>query len=59
VSEVALAEYNNLVKAFHAVELISLSALQQPERKPRSDNYYTQDGCSGGSYVNCSDPGRR
>jgi phospholipase C len=30
--------------------------IENPNPAPGSNNYYTQDGYSGGSYVNCSDP---
>jgi len=31
--------------------------IENPDPAPGTNNYYTQDGYSGGSYVNCSDPG--
>lgn len=30
--------------------------IENPDPVPGTNNYYTQDGYSGGSYVNCSDP---
>ena len=30
--------------------------IENPNPAPGTNNYYTQDGYSGGSYVNCSDP---
>ncbi len=30
--------------------------IENPDPAPETNNYYTQDGYSGGSYVNCSDP---
>jgi phospholipase C len=30
--------------------------IENPDPQPGTNNFYTQDGYSGGSYVNCSDP---
>ena len=30
--------------------------IENPNRKPGTDDFYLQDGYSGGSYVNCADP---
>ena len=30
--------------------------IENPDPAPETNNYYTQDGYSGGSYVNCADP---
>lgn len=32
------------------------SQIENPDPQPGTNNYYTQDGYSGGSYSNCSDP---
>ena len=35
-----------------------LNQIEMPDPQPQTNNFYTQDGYAGGSYVNCADPGQ-
>jgi phospholipase C len=39
-----------------ALQVPPANQIENPDPQPETDNFYTRDGYSGGSYVNCSDP---
>jgi phospholipase C len=49
-----VAVYNN----GGAIAVPPANQIENPEPQSRTDNFYTRDGYSGGSYVNCSDQGQ-
>lgn len=41
-----------------ALAIPPVNQIENPNPQPGTENFYTQDGYSGGSYVNCSDKGQ-
>lgn len=50
------AFYTNPTTLDGSAAVPATNQIENPDPMPGTNNYYTQDGYSGGSYVNCSDP---